>query len=291
MQGQAHAHDPALLHHFADPQQQRDSASLGMWIFLATEVMFFGGLFCSYLIYRLKYFPAFAAASQSLNWKLGATNTAVLICSSLTVVFAVYAAQHAKRAMLLGSLVLTILLGFVFLGIKAVEYADKFKEHHVPGPSFNFVQEGSQQAGTVKWFNAAKGYGFISRANGEDVFFSSADIETKDAHALQEGEQVQFDLVKGDKGWRAEHVGGEKPPINTSHVQIYFSLYFIMTGLHALHMIIGIGFFTWLLYAAWKGRFTPEYNTPVEMGGLYWHFVDIIWIYLFPLLYLIDLHK
>jgi cytochrome c oxidase subunit 3 len=226
-------HHPELLHHFAEPQQQRDSASLGMWIFLATEVMFFGGLFCAYLIYRLKYFPEFAAASQSLNWQLGATNTAVLICSSLTVVFAVYAAQHAKRAMLIGSLVLTIILGFAFLGIKAVEYADKFKEHHVPGPSFNFVQEGAgEQAATTN-----------------------------------------------------------KPPINPQHVQIYFALYFVMTGLHALHMIIGIGIFTWLLYAAWKGRFTPEYNTPVEMGGLYWHFVDIVWIYLFPLLYLIDLHK
>jgi len=237
IQGQPHAeshgHNPALLHHFAEPQQQRDAASLGMWIFLATEVMFFGGLFCAYLIYRLKYFPEFAAASQSLNWKLGATNTAVLICSSLTVVFAVYAAQRAKRAMLLGNLVLTILLGFGFLGIKAIEYADKFKEHHVPGPSFNFVQEGatSSNAGT------------------------------------------------GPAG------------INQGHVQIYFALYFVMTGLHALHMIIGIGFFTWLLYASWKGRFTPEWNTPVEMGGLYWHFVDIVWIYLFPLLYLIDLHK
>ena len=231
VQGQAHAHDPALLHHFAEPQQQRDAASLGMWIFLATEVMFFGGLFCAYLIYRLKYFPEFAAASQSLNWRLGATNTAVLICSSLTVVFAVYAAQHGKRAMLLGNLTLTIVLGFGFLGIKAIEYADKFKEHHVPGPSFNFVQEDVQPTGAAK------------------------------------------------------------PPINTSHVQIYFALYFVMTGLHALHMIIGIGFFTWLLYASWKGRFTPEYNTPVEMGGLYWHFVDIVWIYLFPLLYLIDLHK
>jgi cytochrome c oxidase subunit 3 len=228
--GEAHgAQDPALLHHFAEPQQQRDAASLGMWIFLATEVMFFGGLFCAYLIYRLKYFPEFAAASQTLNWKLGAINTAVLICSSLTVVFAVYAAQHAKRAILLGSLVLTVILGFAFLGIKAMEYTEKFEKHHVPGPSFQF----------------------------ENVNVP--------------GHPDQF--------------------ANPQHAQIYFALYFVMTGLHALHMIIGIGFFTWLLYASWKGRFTPTYNTPVEIGGLYWHFVDIVWIYLFPLLYLIDLHK
>ena len=223
------AHNPALLHHFAEPQQQRDAASLGMWIFLATEVMFFGGLFCAYLIYRLWYFGDFAAASQTLNWKLGATNTAVLICSSLTVVLAVYAAQHAKRALLLGSLVLTLLLGFAFLGIKGIEYAEKFEKHHVPGASFQF----------------------------ENVRIP--------------GHSDQF--------------------ANPRHAQIYFALYFIMTGLHALHMIIGIGIFTWLLYASWRGRFTPEYNTPVEMGGLYWHFVDIVWIYLFPLLYLIDLHK
>jgi cytochrome c oxidase subunit III len=222
-------HHPELLHHFAEPQQQEDSASLGMWIFLGTEVMFFGGLFCAYLIYRLAYFGDFAAASQTLSWKLGATNTAVLICSSLTVVFAVYAAQQGKRTMLIGSLVLTIILGFAFLGIKATEYAEKFEKHHVPGPSF------------------------------------------------------QFDNVSVP--------GHPDQMANPRHAQIYFALYFIMTGLHALHMIIGIGFFTWLLFAAWRGRFTPKYNTPVEMGGLYWHFVDIVWIYLFPLLYLIDLHK
>ncbi len=221
-------HNPALLHHFTEPQQQRDAASLGMWIFLATEVMFFGGLFCAYLIYRLKYFGEFAAASQTLSWKLGMTNTIVLICSSLTVVLAVWASQHAKRALLLGSLALTILLGFGFLGIKTIEYREKFENHHVPGPSFSFDEK-----------------------------------------------------VPGHPDLKA----------NPYHAQIYFSLYFVMTGLHALHMIIGIGFFVWLLVAAWKGRFTPEYNTPLEMGGLYWHFVDIVWIYLFPLLYLIDLRK
>jgi cytochrome c oxidase subunit III len=222
-------HHPELLHHFAEPQQQRDASSLGMWVFLATEVMFFGGLFCAYLVYRLKYFGDFAAASQTLNVKLGATNTAVLICSSLTVVLAVWAAQTARRKLLLTSLVLTLILGFAFLGIKADEYAEKFEKHHVPGASF------------------------------------------------------QFDNVK---------VPGHPDELaNPHHAQLYFSLYFVMTGLHALHMIVGLGIFMWLLIMAWKGRFTPVYNTPVEIGGLYWHFVDIIWIYLFPLLYLIDLHK
>jgi cytochrome c oxidase subunit III len=223
----AEGHDPALLHHFADAHQQRDSASLGMWLFLVTEVMFFGGLFCAYLIYRLQFFGDFGAASSSLSIKLGAINTVVLICSSLTVVLAVWAAQHAKRALLISSLILTIVLGFVFLGIKGIEYKDKFVEHHVPGPSFSFEHE---------------------KVPGHDQY------------------------------------------ANPRHAEMYFSLYFAMTGLHALHMIIGAGIFIWITVRAWKGHFTPEYYTPVENAGLYWHFVDIVWIYLFPLLYLIDRH-
>jgi cytochrome c oxidase subunit III len=219
---------PELLHHFADAQQQRDASSLGMWVFLATEVMFFGGLFCAYLIYRQWYFGDFGAASKSIDATLGATNTAVLICSSLTVVLAVWAAQTARRTLLIAMLGITMLLGLVFLGIKAIEYKDKFEEHHVPGASFSFD------------------------------------------HVSIPGHPGQY--------------------ANPRHAEIFFSLYFVMTGLHALHMIVGLGIFSWLLFAAWKGRFTPEYHTPVEIGGLYWHFVDIVWIYLFPLLYLIDRH-
>lgn len=220
-------HNPALLHHFATEEQQRDASSLGMWIFLGTEVMFFGGLFCAYLIYRHWYFGDFGAASKSIDARLGATNTAVLICSSLTVVLAIWAAQTARRALMIGMLILTMLFGLAFLGIKGIEYHDKFVEHHVPGPSFSFD-----------------------------------------------------DPIPGHPDQHA----------NPRHAQIFFSLYFIMTGLHALHMVVGIGIFTWLLVMAWKGRFTPEYHTPLEIGGLYWHFVDIVWIYLFPLLYLIDRH-
>lgn len=222
------SHDPALLHHFATEEQQKDASNLGMWIFLGTEVMFFGGLFCAYLIYRILYYYDFATASRTINAALGGTNTAVLICSSLTVVLAIWAAQTARRAIMLAMLVLTMLFGSAFLGIKGIEYHDKFVEHHVPGPSFSFERE----------------------------------------------------EVPGHPGQYA----------NPRHAEIFFALYFIMTGLHALHMIIGLGIFTWLLWAAWKGRFTPHYHTPLEIGGLYWHFVDIVWIYLFPLLYLIDRH-
>jgi len=219
-------HGPELLHHFVDAEQQRDAASLGMWLFLATEIMFFGGMFCAYLIYRFWYYNEFAAGSRSLDIWLGTINTAVLICSSLSVALGVRAAQMGKRKLLVVLLLLTIVFGFAFLGIKGVEWYDKYKEHHIPGRSFN-----------------------------------ASDLE--------------------------------KPPysnggIDQQHEQIYFSLYFAMTGLHALHMIIGVGIFVFLTFYAWKGRYTPKYYTPIEMGGLYWHFVDIVWIYLFPLLYLID---
>ena len=199
-----------------------------MWLFLGTEVMFFGGMFCAYLIYRLWYYPEFAAGSRSLDIWLGTVNTAVLICSSLTVALGVRAAQMGKRRLLVLLLLLTLVFGLGFLGIKAVEWHDKFVEHHVPGISFN----------------------------ADDL--------------IRDNPQIHID---------------------PAHTQIYFSLYFAMTGLHALHMIIGVGIFCYLTYYGWKGRYTPEYHTPVEIGGLYWHFVDLIWIYLFPLLYLIDRHR
>ena len=221
-------HHPELLHHFADAEQQRDASSLGMWVFLATEVMFFGGLFCAYLIYRRWYFGDFAAASKTINMGLGATNTAVLICSSLTVVLAVWAAQTARRTLLIVSLVVTMLLGLAFLGIKGIEYKDKFEEHHVPGASFSFNNV----------------------------------------------------PIPGHPGEYA----------NPRHAQIFFSLYFVMTGLHALHMFIGLGILATLTVMAYRGRFNAEYYAPLEVSGLYWHFVDIVWIFLFPLLYLIGRH-
>jgi cytochrome c oxidase subunit 3 len=221
-------HNPALRHHFADLEQQRDAASLGMWLFLVTEIMFFGGMFLAYLVYRYAYFGDFAAGSQSLDIRLGAFNTAVLIGSSLTVAMAVWAAQTGKRKQLVSYLLLTIVLGLVFLGVKAVEYSEKFEKHHVPGPSFQF---------------------------------------------------------------EGKIPGHQDQNVDPRHAQMFFSLYFVMTGMHALHMIIGVGLFSVLTFLAWRGRYTPAYYTPVENAGLYWHFVDIVWIYLFPLLYLIDRHK
>ena len=222
---EAHEHNPALQHHFADMEQQKNAASLGMWLFLATEVMFFGGMFCAYLVYRYLYYNEFAAGSRSIDLKWGTINTAVLICSSLTVALSVRAAQLGKRKTLVILLLATLVFGLAFLGIKGIEWKAKFDEHHVPGSSFD-----------------------------------SSDI-------AREYPQI---------------------PIDSHRLQIFFSLYFAMTGLHALHMIIGVGLFSYIIYQANKGRYGPGYYTPVEMAGLYWHFVDIVWIYLFPLLYLID---
>jgi len=207
----------ALAHHFENLEQQQLTAALGMWVFLITEILFFGGLFCVYTVYRFKYPGAFAEASHHLDVFLGTMNTGVLIISSLTMAMAVHAAQLGrKRALILG-LVLTIVLGAVFLGVKVVEYSHKYHENLIPGPTFHLDQY------------------------------------------PREG-------------------------------QIFFSLYFAMTGMHAFHMIVGAGLLTWLIVKAAKDRFTPEYYSPVEMTGLYWHFVDIIWIFLFPLLYLVGRH-
>jgi cytochrome c oxidase subunit III len=212
------AHHPALAHHFDSLAQQTDATTLGMWVFLVTEVLFFGGLFATYLVYRHSYPDAFAAASHELDVTLGTINTVALITSSLTMALAVHAAQLGQRKLLITFLIVTMILGGVFLGIKSVEYYHKFVEHHVPGPGFQFEKE----------------------------------------HLL--------------------------------HAQLFFSLYFVMTGLHAIHMIIGIGIMLVMLRWSWNGTITEEYSSPIEISGLYWHFVDIVWIFLFPLLYLIGRH-
>jgi cytochrome c oxidase subunit 3 len=210
-----HAH-PALQHQFETMEQQQESATLGMWLFLVTEIMFFGGLFMAYLLYRIWYPQAWAEGSLELDIRLGGLNTAVLIGSSLTMALGVRAAQTGFPRATVNWLLATIALGMVFLVVKAFEYAHKFEMHHVPGPHFEF--EGP--------------------------------------HARQ--------------------------------VEIFLSLYFALTGLHALHMIIGVGLMSVIAWMAYKRRFSPDWYSPVEMSGLYWHFVDIVWIFLFPLLYLVD---
>ena len=241
-----HEARPELRHHFADEEQQRNAASLGMWWFLGTEIMFFGGMFLGYLVYRRLYFPEFAVASRSLDLKVGTFNTTVLICSSLTVAQSVRAAQLGKRKLQVQLLLATLFFGIVFLAIKGKEWYDKYEEHHIP--TFDY--------------NAVSGRGDITK--GQEKLLGLG--------------KLQNDPVKYQQR-RAE--------IET-RTKIFFSLYFALTGMHALHMIVGVGIFTVITIMAYRGKFTPEYHTPLEIAGLYWHFVDIVWIYLFPLLYLID---
>jgi len=216
---EAHVETLALREQFDTEAQQKDASTLGMWVFLLTEIMFFGGMFMMYTVYRAVYPSVFGLASSTLNEIIGAANTAVLLCSSFTMVLAVRGAQLGKRRTVMLFLVLTIILGLAFLGIKGFEWNQKFQEHHVPGPSFHLEGTGLQ-----------------------------------------------------------------------GQAQLFFSLYFAMTGLHALHMILGCGLMLYLLWKTYQGTYSPDYYTPIDMGGLYWHFVDIIWIFLFPLLYLIDRH-
>ncbi len=209
-------HHPKLQHHFHNMAQQLEASILGMWVFLVTEVMFFGGLFMAYLLYRNMYPDAWLAGSNELNEVLGGVNTLVLIVSSLTMALAVRAAQVGHRMAQIANLILTIIFGSIFLIVKYFEYAAKFEHHLVPGSSFDPAREPAQQ--------------------------------------------------------------------------LFFSLYFMMTGIHALHMVVGIVLLFIILRMAWKNQFNADYFAPVEVTGLYWHFVDIVWIFLFPLLYLIGKH-
>jgi cytochrome c oxidase subunit 3 len=234
-----HQDHPAYLrHHFSSTEQQADAAGFAMWLFLLTEVMFFGGLFTAYLIYRNWYYPAFVAASHQLSIPLGGFNTLLLITSSFTMAMGVWCAETRRKSGLVLCLILTLILGLGFLGVKSIEYAEKFEKHHVPS-----------------WH-----YSLNSFLNPD------SDAEAKAA--------------------------GDKPlPLDVArHTEVYFSLYFAMTGMHALHMIIGIAILAFMIFRAQAGAYTAGHITFVENFGLYWHFVDIVWIFLFPLLYLISRH-
>ena len=215
-QGHAAHHHPDLQHHFETLEQQHEASTLGMWIFIIQEVMFFGGLLAAYMLYRIWYPVAWSEGSAELDIRLGGLNTVVLIASSLTMALSVRAAQTGKQKALINWLIVTMVLGLTFLVVKGFEYEHKWALQHVPGLNY---------------------------------------------HA---------------------------EPNQVPQVAIFLSLYFALTGLHALHMVIGFGILGVILWMAKRKRFTPEWYTPVEMAGLYWHFVDIVWIFLFPLLYLVD---
>jgi cytochrome c oxidase subunit 3 len=207
-----------LRHHFENMEQQSGASSMGMWVFLITEIMFFGGMFMAYLAYRYEYFQAWQEGSQHMDFWIGTVNTAVLICSSLTMVLAVLAIQQGRRRLTSVMLSVTLCFAIAFLVLKGMEYHGHWLAHEFPGPSFHFAG------------------------------------------------------------------------IDPRHVEMFFVLYFVMTGFHALHVLIGIGLVSTILYMNERGHFSADYHNPVENVGLYWHFVDLVWIYLYPLLYLIGHH-
>ena len=200
---------------FDDAAQQREASTLGMWVFIVTEVMLFGGLFTAYSAYRWAYRSAFVEGSHHMELVIGAVNTAVLIVSSFFMAEGVRSAQRGRRRALMGYLGATAALGTVFLGLKALEYYRHAQEGLVPGPHWAF----------------------------------------------------------------------EGP--SSGPMQVFVWLYYAMTGLHALHLTIGVGLVVILLVLAWRGTFTRTYHTPVEVIGLYWHLIDLIWLFLFPLFYLV----
>jgi cytochrome c oxidase subunit 3 len=235
-----HEHPPYQRHHFQSVEQQADTTNFAMWLFLLTEIMFFGGLFTAYLIFRNWYYPAFVAASHQLNIFWGTANTAVLISSSFTMAMGVWSAEMRKKGTLVLCLVLTFILGLIFLGIKTIEYSEKIEKHHVPGFHYSLQS-------------------FINPASDPEIY--------KEYH----DKPMALDMAR--------------------HTELYFFLYFAMTGMHALHMIIGIAILGFMIFRARAGAYTTGHVTFVENFGLYWHFVDIIWIFLFPLLYLISRHQ
>lgn len=203
-----------LAEQFEDIEQQHEAAKLGMWVFLATEVLFFGGLFLAYTVYRYLYPVTFAAASRHTEVILGGANTAILLVSSALMAVAVRASLLGQRKHLIWLLLATAFLGIIFMGIKGFEYQTDFTDHLVPGAAF-------------RWHEA-----------------------------------------------------------NPNAAEIFFWLYFAMTGLHAIHVTVGIFVMLVLALLAARRKFDGGNYMPIEVAGLYWHFVDIVWVFLFPLLYL-----
>jgi cytochrome c oxidase subunit 3 len=227
--GSGFDHEPILAHQFDDVLQQSEASRLGMWVFLATEVMFFGGLLTAFAVYRTTSPESVARASRHLNVFLGCVNTVVLLSSSLTMALAVRAAQLRAHRQLVGFLILTMVLGALFLGIKATEYTEDYHERLIPGLNFQVPEE--------------------------------------DRLLVEAGQ------------------------VDRRRMEMFFVLYFFMTGLHAVHLIIGVALLGVMAYLVWIKWFSGGGAVQIEVTGLYWHFVDIVWVFLYPLLYLINVHR
>ncbi len=248
----AHAHHgPAhLQHHFETSEQQFDASKLGLWVFLLTEILFFSALFVAYTTYRSLHPDVFAYASNYLDTNLGAANTAVLLVSSFTVAWAVRNAQLGQRKLLIANLVITLLCAGTFMGIKYQEYSHKYHEGLLWGGAKHSIFK-------------------------LDPF------------------KISEEVKENSEAWNHGHGEGALPVKDMTNeqrrdVSIFFAIYFCLTGLHGIHVLVGMVLLTWLIVKAMRGKITPQYYTPMDLGALYWHLVDLVWIFLFPLLYLIQ---
>ena len=290
--GHAHGDGPHLAHHFDTYQQQFDAGKLGIWLFLLTEVLFFSGLFCAYTIYRGMHPEVFVYAHYFLNTNMGAINTCVLLISSLTAAWAVRNAQLAQRGLLILNIVITIACACTFMVVKFFEYQHKFNDGLLPGPRFHPTEQVWELDSFKHKHPEAAEYAEHLAKLGEERAKEKAPAvgaipldkpETgKFEHPTEE--QIEPLLKAGVIGPNAEDPTQISKPRNA---HVFFSIYFFMTGLHGIHVIGGIIVWLWLLKRAAKNEFGPKYFGPIDYAALYWHLVDLVWIYLFPLLYLI----
>jgi cytochrome c oxidase subunit 3 len=312
-EGGGHAHDaghaehPFLAHHFDSPKHQFESGKLGIWLFLVTEVLFFGGLFCAYAIYRSLHPEIFVYAHYYLDTFWGAVNTGVLIVSSLTAAWAVRNAQLGEQKKLIANIIVTIVLACCFLCVKYIEYSHKFHDNVLPGRHFNPTHE-AWELESYKKAHGEHGGGHAAAGAEEHGEGAPASLGAEAAHPPQAAAVVGSQAVAptdttsapqpaapgapaASGGPEAAATAAKKAPPGAldrpRHVSVFFSIYFFMTGLHGVHVIAGIITWLWLLRRAVRGEFGPQHFGAIDYAALYWHLVDLIWIYLFPLLYLI----
>ena len=334
-----HAHPPHLAHHFDSAEQQFESGKLGMWVFLATEILMFGGLFCAYAIYRGSHPLIFLYGHQYLDTTWGAINTVVLLVSSFTMAWGVRAAQRGEKRLLILMLALTLGGGVLFMVIKGIEYQGKFSHGIWPGRANLFygasaaapdseqmkdihhlekyygltggahggahAGSGGEHGGSADAAHAGESTGATApgtatqTAAGQNTASARAreapplaEMKTQIAApgAAPDGLKPAVAADDADAAHAQGHAAlnfADLPEASQQRVHIFFQTYFMMTGLHGLHVLVGMGLIAWLIFPSLAGRFSPSYFTPVEIVGLYWHLVDLIWIFLFPLLYLI----
>ena len=309
-----HVHPPHLAHHFESPAQQYDSAKIGMWVFLATELLMFGGLFCAYSVYRHNHPEVFEYAHHYLDKFWGAFNTVVLITSSLTMAWGVRMAQMGAKRGLIVCLVLTLLGGVGFMIVKSIEYSHKYHEHVWIGAGNKYskayngprneegplsAQHSETNALTDKEREHTATLNQMAKpvATTEPVGqpWRDPNMGTPDEAKIKPMQVIPAGLSEAARQQQIKAVDEHKhsikyedlPQIEKDRVATFFNIYFMMTCLHGIHVLVGMGLITWVLIRATKNEFGPTYFTPVDLVGLYWHLVDLIWIFLFPLLYLI----